>query len=102
MTPRGASADEVKWYEFRWGPQTLGTLYQPLFATRDPQYAFSVDLACNPDKDRRLALICWRLEAPGMAFRDGVFAIDYVGGGLARLAPLDWPVYIEPVGGGSG
>lgn len=88
-------AGDIPWYRCRWTPQNLGQVYTPLFQAQDPEYLQSIDLRiprCNyskaPNGGTLLAVIYWRLQAPGMTPATGMHFLVQRSSRL-RLEPDD-------------
>ena len=92
----GRSEDKMRWFHSRWTPQVFGTQYHPIFATEDPVHVFQLDLAAPPDKEGRLFLLPWRIQAPNTTSRTGLAAVDYRGGRIT-VTQLDWQLEVHSV-----
>ena len=88
--------DDIRWFHFRWTAQALGTGYHPIFSTADPVHAFAMNLSASPDKEGRLLLLPWRVQAHGMRSKQGLVSVGYRLQ-LITLEELDWPVEIRSV-----
>lgn len=87
--------DSLRWYQIPWNPTTLLQQYQPLFETLDPIHIAEVRL--NIDAGGQSGIIatwCWRVQAPGMASREGLTALEYRMPRTLTLRALDWPFEI--------
>ena len=93
---------EIPWYRCRWTPQNLGRLYTPLFQAQDPEYVHHIDLrilARNysgaPKGGTCLAVIYWRVQAPGMTPVTGMHFLVQRQRRL-RIEPDDRPLEVGP------
>ena len=87
--------DSIRWYQIPWNPTALLQEYQPLFQTLDPIHIAEVRLDIDAGgRTGIMATWCWRVQAPGMASREGLTALEYEGRGKLTLRALDWPFVI--------
>ena len=90
-------ARDLKHYmRFQFGAQPMEHHLIEMVRNRGagPQLA---ELRLNIDAGGQTGIIatwCWRVQAPGMASREGLTALEYQGRGRLTLRALDWPFVI--------
>lgn len=84
---------EVSWYQWPWTSEHMGNQYRPLFSTVDPVYGFRLDLDYSPP----LAMVLWRVQAPGMVPKEGAALItERESERQFVLTNAPWEVHIRP------
>jgi hypothetical protein len=94
----GPLEDDCRWFQTRWHPQMHGQVYQPLFSMVDPTYVAKVDYTLHyPLSDGLNGYVMWRVQAPNMASKQMLVAINCHGKVRRTLTieRLVWPFEIK-------